>query len=473
MIRLSAASTATASLAALLLAATLFAQAGDQPAETRPVSKVRIVRLSQVKGVVHLDRGSGRGLETAIANLPIVEKSRLQTGMGVAEIEFEDNTTLRVAPNSIVEFPRLERLPGGTTVSSVELVKGMAYVSLMKTPGNEFNLLFGKQSLRLQPASHIRLQLEDTDAKLAVLDGQVRIEGAQAVTDVPRKKTVTFAMADDTQPAVAKEIETEPLDTWDHEAADFHARTAAMSALGNSPYAYGQNEMAYYGAFSNVGGCGNMWRPYFASAAWEPYSNGVWAWYEGAGYSWVSPYPWGWMPYHSGSWSYCEGAGWGWMPGGSWMGLNNTIASVRGPVKGAPVAPARGPAKGEPTLREINLKPIVHSEISSASTFIFRKDSAGLGIPREGLGKLEKLSQQSLQRGVATSPVYMDGPASNVARGHSANESVGVASIHRGMSPPSSGDRGSEVGSSNVGGGRSSGSGPAPVAHVPAGGGHH
>ena len=33
-----------------------------------------------------------------MANLPIVEKSRLQTGMGVAEVEFEDNSTLRLAP---------------------------------------------------------------------------------------------------------------------------------------------------------------------------------------------------------------------------------------------------------------------------------------------------------------------------------------------------------------------------------------
>ena len=71
-----------------------------------------------------------------------------------------------------------------------------------------------------------------------------------------------------------------------------------------------------------------MWRPYFASAAWDPYSNGVWAWYQGAGYSWVSPYPWGWTPYHFGSWSYCSGAGWGWQPGGSWNGLNNVIAVV-------------------------------------------------------------------------------------------------------------------------------------------------
>ena len=58
-----------------------------------------------------------------------------------------------------------------------------------------------------------------------------------------------------------------------------------------------------------------MWRPYFASAAWSPYDNGMWAYYPSVGYSWVSPYPWGWMPFHSGNWVNCGGAGWGWQPG--------------------------------------------------------------------------------------------------------------------------------------------------------------
>ena len=118
----------------------------------------------------------------------------------------------------------------------------------------------------------------------------------------------------------------DPFDAWDKNAAEYHAQTAGSGTLSSSPYAYGLNDMGYYGSFMDAGGCGSMWRPYFASAAWDPYSNGVWAWYQGAGYSWVSPYPWGWTPYHYGSWSYCPGAGWGWRPGGSWNGLNNSTA---------------------------------------------------------------------------------------------------------------------------------------------------
>jgi hypothetical protein len=162
------------------------------------------------------------------------------------------------------------------------------------------------------------------------------------------------------------------------------------------------------------------------------------------------------------------------MPGDTWMGLNNTIATVNGPVKGLPKPPANGPAKGEPTFKEVNLKPIVHSEISAASTFIFRKDSAGLGIPREGLGKLEKLSQHTLQKGMATSPVYFEGPASEVARGRSVSETLGVAPIHRGQAPSSSDDRSTQPGGSNAGGSRPASTSSAPSGtHVTSGGGAH
>ena len=53
-----------------------------------------------------------------MANLPVTEGDRLKTGDGVAEVEFEDNSTVRVAQNSLVEFPRLELLPSGAKAST-------------------------------------------------------------------------------------------------------------------------------------------------------------------------------------------------------------------------------------------------------------------------------------------------------------------------------------------------------------------
>ncbi len=51
---------------------------------------------------------------------------------------------MRVAQNSLVEFPRLELLPSGAKASSINVLQGTVYVSLVNTKGNEFSVKFGQ-----------------------------------------------------------------------------------------------------------------------------------------------------------------------------------------------------------------------------------------------------------------------------------------------------------------------------------------
>jgi hypothetical protein len=451
-------STSSVLLALALIATALPAQQATTPSQTPPsdvvvpatpmpdsapaaapnsapaiaASKVRIVRLSEVKGAVQLDRNTGQGFEAAMANLPIVEHARLQTGTGIAEVEFEDNSTLRIAPDSLVAFPRLELLPSGAKASTVDVLKGTAYVSLANTKGNEFTLTFGQQKLHLQPSSHVRLQLGPTEAKLAVMDGTAQVEGPAGTTEVSKKKTLTFNLANPGEPVMAKNVAPDQFDSWDHDSADYHKRYSNSNAFGNSPYSYGMSDMSYYGSFINVGGCGSMWRPYFVSAAWEPFSNGAWAWYPGAGYSWVSPYPWGWTPYHSGNWAFCQGAGWGWQPGGSWNGLTNApaLTTMRGGAVSLPRPPARPPISGQSTLVPVNARPLTPSALGSSDSFVFRHDSAGLGVPRGSLGRLDKFSEKAAQHGSTSTVVYAPVPVN--AQG---NPQGNARTAHAGPAP--------------------------------------
>jgi hypothetical protein len=421
---------ATAASATLLFAAAIPAQSQaaqppTPPLEQPTLSHVRIVRISEVRGAAQLDRGIGKGYEPAIVNMPIVEQNRLRTEMGIAEVEFENDSSLRLGPYSEVDFSLLGRTAQGATVSDVRVVKGIAYVSLVKTKEpNQFNLAFGDRNLALQPDSHVRLEIRGEQAKLAVLEGKVQLAGADQSIEVSRKHTATFALADNTQPLVAKGLESESLlnsesesllDSWDKNMDEYHDRRASMNSFGGVPYSYGVSDMLYYGAFDNAGGCGTMWRPYFASAAWNPYNNGTWAYYSGVGYSWVSPYPWGWTPYHYGSWSFCPGTGWGWMPGGSWMGLNNIAAVSPAVQSGSGLRikgfPTRPPRVGQhPSLLSVNKSALVHSGVDSKGSFVFRKDSAGLGVPRHVLGNLRGFSRHADQRGMATMPIYRPAP---------------------------------------------------------------
>ncbi len=91
-------------------------------------SHVRIVRLSYVDGNVQMERASGQGMERAILNAPIVEGSRIFTGAnGLAEVEFEDNSTVRLGEATEVRFSQLLINDAGDKVNEVELVRGTMY----------------------------------------------------------------------------------------------------------------------------------------------------------------------------------------------------------------------------------------------------------------------------------------------------------------------------------------------------------
>src|ERR1700722_11227302 len=128
----------------------------DVPATTVPVdngarpgdSHVRIVRLSDVKGTLSLDRKTGNGFEQTMPNMPIVQGEKLRTADGYAEVEFEDNSTLRLAPKSQVDFPLLVLRSSGAKASTMKVPLGTVYVSTESTKGNEFPLLTGATTSR-------------------------------------------------------------------------------------------------------------------------------------------------------------------------------------------------------------------------------------------------------------------------------------------------------------------------------------
>lgn len=383
------------------------------------VSQVRIVRLSEIRGTVFLDRNTGRGFESAYANIPLVRGSKLRTDVGLAEVEFEDNSTLRLAPETIVTFAELGRSANGETLTSCTVLKGMIYVNLGTRPG-AFTLSAGASLLTPAAKSHLRVDLTEATTTVAVLDGSVDVAGTFGSTVMPKKRTMSFAAGG--QPVIVAwdKVAPLPLDEWNKQGNDYQSRYANASFAGASA-GYGLSDLNYYGSFADVPGCGSVWRPYFAGAAWDPYSAGTWAMYPGAGYSFVSPYPWGWLPYHSGAWQQCGAAGWGWSPSGSagsWQGLNN-IASL--PAAGAGTtriihAPLRPPV-GRASLVSVGMNTLEPSRMSTSETFTFRGNSAGLGVPREVFGNLGRASQQVERHGSAVTQASIGTIAAPAASG--------------------------------------------------------
>jgi hypothetical protein len=426
-------------------------------------SKARIVRLSEVQGTVRIDRATGDGFDKAFINLPVVEGSRLKTGKdGRAEVEFEDGSALRLAPDSEVDFIRLALGDDGQKLSTVQLVSGTVYANLhpknagQKT-GDQFLLNFARESVTVPEAAHFRLELADATATLAVFKGKLSATTPSGQFDVAEKHSATIELANNDlanndlandDPArkntfvIAKNYEADPSDAWDRQQTDYHDRYASAGGSGiHSPYGYGMSDLNYYGNFMMVPSYGNVWQPYFIGANWSPFQDGGWAFYPGGGYMWVSGYPWGWMPYNYGNWAFAPGFGWVWQPGywNSWNGIPRAVnPPVRTKVPTAPVSGHRtvmvglglaaNPAPGAP--RRLTINP----------------GSAGFGVPRGSVRHLDRLSKTMTQTSrpvvVATAPPVRAtqttglGTSPSPTRGGTSIGTAPSGAPHRSAAPP-------------------------------------
>jgi hypothetical protein len=248
-------------------------------------SKARIVRLSEVQGTVQLDRAAGDGFDKAFVNLPVIEGSRLRTGKnGRAEVEFEDGSALRLAPESEVDFTHLALGDDGQKLSAVQLVSGTVYADIhLKTngkakTGDQFQLNFAHESVTVEDGAHFRLEFGDSSkATLAVFKGKVSATSPSGPFDVAEKHSATIklgkndatngdaasgesAKAKETV-TIAKNYDDDPSDAWDRQQTQYHDRYASASTNNSSissPYAYGMSDLNYYGNFTTVPGYGNV-----------------------------------------------------------------------------------------------------------------------------------------------------------------------------------------------------------------------
>ena len=390
-------------------------------------SHVRIVRLSDVQGAVQIDKGMGLGFENAFINLPIIEGTQVRSrGDGRAEIEFEDGSSLRIAPGTTVRFSRLGLNDAGKRVSTVDLMKGRAYVNWLGKSGDDFSLHSAAEKIELSRPAHFRVESDPKRVEIASFKNELEVETPAGAVKVEKNRSVSFDADQGDKPLVAKLSKEDSYDAWDKQAIEYHDQYASSKSAQNG---YGFSDLNYYGTYNNLPGYGMLWQPFFAGAGWNPFMDGAWSWYPGMGYMWASAYPWGWMPYNYGSWIFAPGFGWGWQPGGfsaGQGGLHYVGAAVgfRPPV--APVGSVATVAVGKGGA----VKALV---AASGPRMVVRGGSAGLGIPRGSFDGLRRLNSQVEKTGFVE--VH---PTAQFSATASRNEGFGFGAAH----PTSMGEAG-------------------------------
>ena len=328
---------------ALVFSLAPLSQAQDNDDEDGHDSQARIVRISYVEGAVRLD--NGHGYESATMNVPLTERNWLQTGSnGWAEVQTEDGSIIRLAPDTVIAFTQLARSTSGGTLTTVDLDQGEAVFKIAKHNDSDFNVTVKKSTIALTQSGSFRVTSSNANPlEVAVWKGEVAVSDTENGGAVAVRKNETFVLdpSDVSRYALDKGADADDLDQWSKQRDDALS-TYASAAAGytQSPYQYGESDLNYYGQYYDEPGYGSVWQPNNVSVGWDPFSNGYWSYSPGFGYTWVSSYPWGWMPYRYGRWVFVNGRGWCWAPGGwnRWYSRPHLVNAP--PGFRAPVPPA-------------------------------------------------------------------------------------------------------------------------------------
>ena len=316
----------------------------DDNGDTAPAA--RAVRLSYVDGDVHLFQGNQALTDQALANTPLFEGARVETGNdGRAEIQFEDGSVARISPQSSLTLSVLKGLSANAERDAeIQLSSGLAYFELQgESDSNHLRVRFGDAVITAGGFTVLRVNLDKAPGELAVFSGNAHLEGAGSPTlDLHGGESLALNVIDPNGYNLAESIEPDSWDAWnsdrDQELTSASAdRTAAtQNQPDNKNPAW--SDLDSNGNWYSVPDQGYVWSPNEASNPdWDPYGNGYWMSTPGYGYMWISGNPWGYLPYSCGAWNWYSSFGWGWAPGvcspwwggyGGWV-INIGIAPPR------------------------------------------------------------------------------------------------------------------------------------------------
>ena len=316
-----------ARLALLAIGVSIVAAGAAQDAQPGSGPRARAVRLSYVDGQVRLLQGDQVLADQAVVNTPLFAGMQLATGdSGKAEIQFEDGSVARLAPDSALTIHVL-RGSGSSGDAELTLDSGLAYFEIQG--GNQIGhlgILFGPAAATTSGFTAIRADMDQPPGGLAVFSGNVHLEIAAGTntapveTDIHGGESIALDASDPNLYVLSESIEPDSWDAWNSDRDE--ALTAVAAAQTATPPEVGSpdnpawSDLDANGSWYDVPNQGYVWSPYdAANPGFDPYGNGDWAFTPGFGYVWASGYSWGYMPFQCGAWNFYGGFGWGWAPG--------------------------------------------------------------------------------------------------------------------------------------------------------------
>jgi uncharacterized protein DUF6600 len=289
-------------LAALVVCATLFAMADDDPPG-------RVARLQYINGAISVQPGGVNDWVEASVNRPLTTADRvwadkdsraeLHLGSAVLRMNAETSATLTNISDSIVQ---VELDQGTLNLRVRHLYEGETYE--IDTPNLAFTILkSGEYRFDVDPNSDVTY--------ITVWKGEGEATGEGRSVRVRSGDQAKFTEGTSLANSMYDMPDFDGFDDWCR-VRDQREDTS-VSARYVSPDVIGAADLDQYGSWRTVPTYGAVWVPAVAPG-WAPYRYGHWVWIDPWGWTWVDDAPWGFAPCHYGRWVRYGGY-WAWSPG--------------------------------------------------------------------------------------------------------------------------------------------------------------
>jgi hypothetical protein len=250
-----------------------------------PGSHARIVRISYLEGSVQLNG------ERANMNSPVREGEVLRTQTdGLAEVQFEDGATIRMASETEITFAQLARLTSGEAITRVDLDDGEAEFLIPASSARQFAVNVRSKNLSfMEPGRYRILSTNASPLEIAVWKGEVTVRDRESGKEVAVKKNETFTLnpSDPGQYDLENALLADDLDQWSSmrdqtlaaipptvtssytSSNGYSSPTSLYSPLPYYPYAGVYNCFGWIDPFGNCfngggfGGFGGFYQPWF------------------------------------------------------------------------------------------------------------------------------------------------------------------------------------------------------------------
>jgi hypothetical protein len=268
-----------------------------------------VARLSVVEGNVSVRQADNNEQSAAAVNGPLMKDDLVVTGENSrAEVQFDANNFVRVAPGSEVRFGEVQYHN-----YAIQVAAGTATYRVLHDSDAQVEISLPQVSARPTRQGAYRVTvMPDGTSSITVLQGEGEVYSSKGSEKITVGQTM-MVRGSENDPEF-QTVNSPALDEWDHwnEQRDQQLQRA-VSPRYVSPDVYGTEDLDPYGSWQYDQQYGNVWIPR-VGPDWAPYREGRWVWQPFYGWTWVSTDPWGWAPYHYGRWFY-GGRGWAWYPG--------------------------------------------------------------------------------------------------------------------------------------------------------------